>query len=154
MRGANVGIPAAQEPGLDSEAATLPGRALEGLGRQVGQTAQYLEQAEAYQFQRQRAQDVLDSTLGFQDVLQELQPAIAERQRTGDYKTLPQDTQKLGRDIAARVALERKLSPQAKALFQEKVETAITKAQADALGVQTQRFQQEAIFGMGRALLR
>lgn len=147
LRGGVVQTPVVQEPGLDAEAAMLPGRALTEIGGQVGQAGQYLQQAEAYQFQRQRAQDVLDSTLGFQDFAQQYQPALAERQK-GDYRTMATDVVKMGRDLAKQVAQQRQLSPQARALFQEKAETAITRAQQGALEFSTQRFQQDSIFAV------
>jgi hypothetical protein len=151
VRGGTVGLPLAQEQGIDLSTATLPARSLAEMGQHIEQAGQFLVQADAYQAQRARAQGVLDSTLGFQVWAQEFQPAAAELAK-GDYRTLPEQTVKLGKSLADKVALERNLSPEAKALFREKTEAAITKAQSDALGIKNQRFHQDTAFAMSTAV--
>lgn len=151
VRGGTVGIPVAQEPGVDAQAATLPGRALEQFGQQTEQAAQYLVRAETYHAQQARAQDVLDATISTQIGLQRYQAAIAER-NAGDYRTLPDDVVTMGKELVDQVALERKLSPQGKALLRENFEASITKAQHNALELQTARKQQDGIFAFSTAV--
>ena len=136
---------------METQAATTGAQALADFGAQNWQTTQFLVQAENYQAQQQRAQDVLDSTLSLHEGLRRYQEAQAERQQ-GDYRTLPQDVERIGKDIFAQVALERKLTPQAKALLAEKSAPVITQAQHAALGVKTKRFEEEKVFGMSTAV--
>ena len=148
LRGGTVGLPVAQEPMADLGAATLPARGLADVGGQLEQAGQYVVQADAYQAQKGRAQAALDSTLGFQDFAQQFQPLLAKRQQEGDYQTLAKDTVQLGNQVADKVALERNLSPEAKALFREKTQAALTHAQASSLEVERTRFHQNATFAM------
>ena len=165
IRGGTVGIPAVQEPGLDLGTATLPARGVAALGQQVekagqsvlqaegyaAQAKEYVFQAAEYKAHRERAQDVLDSNMGLHALVQEYQPAAAERAK-GDYRTLPEDVVKIGKSLADKVALERNLSAGAKALFREKAEALIDKAQGDALDVQNKKFQQDTTFAMSTAV--
>jgi hypothetical protein len=159
IRGGTVGIPAVQEPGLDLGTATLPARGVAALGQQIEQAGQYVGQAEdyaaqakdyafqaaQYQAQRGRAQDALDSTRGFQEFVQRYQPALAKLAE-GDYRTMPEQAVQLGKSLADQVALERNLSPEAKALFRVKAEDSISHAQQKALEVQSGRREQDVMF--------
>jgi hypothetical protein len=148
-RGGTVGVPVVQEPGIDSDAATLPGRALGDLGTQVAQAGQYLQQAEAYQFQRQRAQDVLDSKTELQETRQLLLTKYDELLQ-GDYRTLPEDVLKEGNRIIQERG--RHLSPQARALFTEDAKQALTVLQQNALGERTKRRDQNTAYTMSREI--
>ena len=142
-----VSIPVAQESGVDLGTAGLAGRAVGQFGQQIAQGGEYVVQAETYRAQKQRAQDVLDETLAHQDFLQRFQAKAAQLQQ-GDYRTLPEEIQKAGRQLLVDVAYERKLSPTAKGLFQAKAEEAITQHRAKAFGLQTQRLEQDTLFAI------
>lgn len=146
-RGGVVQTPVVQEPMLDSDAATLPGRAVAEFGGQVAQTGQYLQQAEAYQFQRQRAQDVLDAKSQLQEYRQQLLTTY-DGLTQGDYRTLPEDTLKEGKKLIEN--LGRGLTPQARALFQEDANQALTAVQQSALAERTKRRDQATAYTLSR----
>lgn len=148
MRGGMVPIPAGQEPGVDVQTATAGDRAIAGLGQDVAQVGGFLVQAEAYKAQKTRAQDVLDSTLAFQPYTRALEQGTADLAVNGDYRTLPDDVEKLGTDLLHQYAEGHKLSAQGKAMFRLKAEEAITMARHNALGVQTHRREQERSMAM------
>jgi hypothetical protein len=141
-----VPIPAGQEPGVDPNAATLGGQALAGFGQQVEHAGQFIVQAEAYKAQRNRAQDVLDSTLAFQPFQRQLEQQAADLAVSGNYRTLPEDVERAGKELLDNLSASQQLTPQGKALFRVKAEEAITMARHNALGVQTQRGEQDKAF--------
>jgi hypothetical protein len=134
---------------MDTDAATLGDRALAQFGEQNVQTAQYLQQAEGYQFQRQRAQDVLDAKTELQDTRQLLLTKYDELLQ-GDYRTLPEDVLKEGNRIIQERG--RNLSPQARALFTEDAKQALTVLQQNALGERTKRRDQNTVYTMSREI--
>jgi hypothetical protein len=133
--------------GTDLATDTLAGRSLADFGQSLAQTGEYLARAETYGAQRLHAQDVTDGTRGSQVWTQRFQPAYAERAK-GDYRTFPEDIVKTGKTLFDQVALERNLSPQAKAFMREKVESALNIAQQKALEVRDGRMQQDALFAV------
>lgn len=148
-RGGMVQVPVIQDPGLDSDAATLGGRALAQFGEQVATTGQYLAQAEGYQFQRQRAQDVLDAKTELQETRQAFLAKYDELVQ-GDYRTLPEDMLKAGNQIMAERG--RSLTPQARALYTEDAQQALTAMQQTALSERTKRRDQHTAYTMSREI--
>lgn len=146
IRGGVTPIPVLQEPGVSADVATLPSRAIAGLGQDFEQVGASLARAEAYRMQKTRAQDVMDSSLAMEPYKRQYEGVTAELMTKGDYRTLPQDVEAYGKQLLEDVSQDQRLTPQGKAMFRLKAEQLISDMRHNALGVQTQRAQQASVF--------
>src|SRR5262245_5960844 len=93
---------------------------------------------------RTTAQRALDTTKAYQDWLQQYQAQQATLQQ-GDYRTLPEETLRTGRQLAVDVAYAHKLDKPSQQLFEARTQDAMTVAQEKALEIQARRRGQDTI---------
>jgi hypothetical protein len=140
-----------QQPTVNDPGASALERSLQVMPQTLAQLGGVGVQMAELEQRRQQAQDVLDATLADQAWAQAHQEHVAALEQ-GDYRQLPTAVMDEGRRLQEQIAQERSLSPQARAMYQARVQERLTVAQQRALTVRSKRQDEEKSYALGTAL--
>src|SRR5262245_12751928 len=118
VRGGIIGVPAVQQPGMQDVGPTALERSLQVLPGAVEEAGLLIARTDELRTTAQRA---LDTTKAYQDWLQQYQAQQATLQQ-GDYRTLPEETLRTGRQLAVDVAYAHKLDKPSQQLFEARTQ--------------------------------